>query len=92
MNHNIFFKWHSTQLLRRMRPSVDTAMESLQDILSEKAKHRAVCIAHDCFCCYMHTYSHFIHGIVWNTSGRTQKKLVHGCLQGKELGGQWISK
>ena len=39
MNHNIFFKWHSTQLLRRMRPSVDTAMESLQDIVSEKAKH-----------------------------------------------------
>ena len=60
MNHNIFFKWHSTQLLRRMRPSVDKAMESLQDILSEKAKHRAVCIAQDCFCYYMHTYFHFI--------------------------------
>ena len=38
MNNNIFFKWHSIQLLRRMRPSVDPAMESPQDILSEKSK------------------------------------------------------
>ena len=59
--------------------------ESLQDILSEKAKHRAVCIAHDCFGYYMHTYSHFICGIVWNVSVRTHKKLVHGCLQGEEF-------
>lgn len=84
MNHNIFFKWHSTQLLRRMRPSVDTAMESLQDIVSEKAKHRAVCIAHDCFCYYMHTYFHFIYGIVWKTG--------IWVPPGEELGGQWVSK
>lgn len=86
MSNNIFFKWHSIQLLRRMRPSVDPAMESPQDILSEKAKHRAVCIAHYCFCYYMHTYSYFTYGIVRNISVRIHKKLVHGCLQGKELG------
>lgn len=85
MNHNIFFKWHSYTAAKKNEAFCRHCYGSLQDILSEKAKHRAVCIAPTVLVAICTHVPILYIVLCGDTSGRTQKKLVHGALRGRNF-------